>query len=161
MLTLVLGAMRSGKSQFLYHKALESHNAAFVRPKADTRAFLSRGVASVSQNLIVINEEADLSGYKNLFIDEIHLYAEEFIDEILELAWDKNIICAGLLYDYANKPFNIIGEIETHRVCQEIKVFYAICEQCGKKKAVYNIGDGSIGDNYLVLCGQCLDTLKH
>ena len=154
MLTLILGAMRSGKSKSLYAQALESKNAVFIRPKADTRPFISRAIKEVSSKIIVRDEHSDITAFGSIFVDEIHLCADSTITKLITLCKDRSIVCAGLNGDIHQRPFSQVSRLIPY--ADSITLLYAVCENCGKFSAKYSIGDGKIGDNYKVLCHNCL-----
>lgn len=154
MLTLILGAMRSGKSKSLYTQALESKNAVFIRPKADTRPFISRAIKELSPKLVIKDENSDMSVFSSIFVDEIHLCADSTITKLTTLCRDRLIVCAGLNGDIHQRPFPQVSRLIPY--ADSVVLLHAVCEECGECGAKYSIGDGRIGDNYRVLCHNCL-----
>lgn len=161
MITLILGPMRSGKSKYLYEQALMAGSSAvFIRPKKDTRNFLSRAVECVSSSLIIKNDDVDLIPYQHIFVDELHLCEDSFLDQVIFLgqSGQKDVVLAGLNGDYKQHVFPKIAQLMPY--ANRIVFLEAVCEECQANSAIYNVGDGKVGDAYRVLCGKCFQKTK-
>ena len=160
MINFFTGTMKSGKSAYLIEKALgyatKNAKVLYIRPKSDTRDFITRKNIHFETNKIVFgNEDTSFSGFKVIFIDEIHLFDLDFIKRVIENKNDKRFFLAGLTHDLDEKMFDYVGILFKH--ISEIKIMTAKCDICHSKNAFYHqrIGQEIVGDNYRVLCEEC------
>lgn len=161
MLNLILGTMKSGKSLRLLDEAFSlikksyPHKANFIiiRPSIDTRDFFTR-----SQNYkdFIFNfgdENTPLKNYEYILVDEVQFFDKKFIQKIIDLSFSKNIFVAGLKADVENKIWDNVARLIPY--ADDIIYPKAYCDLCGGSPACFHMGNGKIGNQYIVLCKKC------
>ena len=142
-LTLILGPVKSGKSFELinYFMSLEKKNVSFGLYQSSKNVrdekIWSRNGIEINAKKIDSLSEIEKENIEIVGIDEIHMFPVEdtrIIKDLLEKG--IKIIIAGLDTDYQGKMFPIVKmllELKPSRVEHK----KAICEICGKAKAIY------------------------
>ena len=167
MITLICGPMYSGKTTEMIRRLERAYYAKkkviVVRPKTDTRGFLSHSSKNVSwltqtyvSSLVTVNlDEFDYIG-----IDEgqFHKGLKEFCKKYSS----KNIIISALHATSECEMFDQIIDIIPY--CDKILKLNAVCTQCGSEHANYtyylagNKKDKvAVGgsESYTALCYSC------
>lgn len=165
MINLIIGSMKSGKSAKLLETAYklksslskkEQDKVIFIRPSCDTRNFITRKVIDFNhKDILYGNEYTDLKDFDYIFIDEVQFFKKKYIQSLIANRKKKaGIFCAGLNADIKHKVWGNIATLIPF--VSSIELLKANCDICGaKESAIYNIGDGKIGDNYKVVCPRC------
>ena len=152
--------MKSGKSALLLEVANDlsktkgqNEKLIFIRPSCDNRDFISRG-REPDIHLKFGDERTNLQDYDYIFIDEIQFFNKQYIQYLIGLENKKVLMLAGLNADIKHKVWENIATLIPF--VSSIELLKADCDICGaEKSAIYNIGDGKIGDNYKVVCPRC------
>ena len=142
MLTVIGGPMFSGKTTWLlnYEKILPKGTYKLFKPTVDTRyekhAYVSHdGVSIPALNLSVTDPHFPTLApeIKTILIDEVNFFDPSTLLPIIEeqLQQGRNIVAAGLLYDFAQNPFGATFPL-SQKADKYIELF-ARCDRCGKK----------------------------
>jgi len=172
MISLICGPMYCGKTTYLLHKLerayLAKKRVVLLRPKIDTRSFLSHSQKDTSwlKEVFVENlSDFDTSDVDVIGIDEsqFHHNLKEFCIKNMER---KEIILAGLVSTSECRIFEYISNILPY--CDEIIKLNAICTHCGSDFGNYTFYKGGektvdvlvgAGELYTVLCRGCYFSL--
>ncbi|MCR6590534.1 thymidine kinase [Campylobacter insulaenigrae] len=158
MITLILGPMRSGKSYRLLQEAEKLHiankNYVFIRPSCDDRGFISRSFESRLQ-LNIQNEDCDFKDYDYILFDEFQFFDEKIVQRVLESEAKKEFYLSSLNSDIHFKIWKNVAKVLPY--AEKIIKLHSICETCGCSHANFNIGNGKIGDDYKVVCKDCIE----
>ena len=151
MLSLILGTMKSGKSTKLLNlENSVNEDFALIAPSVSKREFFAR---NIENNLVVFDEKFDYSSFKIILIDEIQFFSKDYIREIIKKRNSHDFILAGLISNTQNKMWENVVKLFPY--ADKVELCYANCDKCGCKNAKYHIGNGFIGDDYLVVCERC------
>lgn len=168
MITLVCGPMFSGKTtevlRRLERASVANKNAVLLRPKIDTRDFLTHTQKEVSwlETQFVDLCDFDADEFDVVGIDEgqFHKGLKDFC-----LRWSTNfrkIIISALHSTSECEMFEPIIDIIPY--CEEIVKLNAVCTKCGSEYGNYTfyksggkIDKVAVGgpDSYTALCGEC------
>ncbi len=154
-LTLILGAMYSGKStELLKHR---TDNTLIINHKFDTRTTGVKthdGLEVEAQKCSVLPDLSETSSYDTVLIDEAQFFAS--LDGVEKLA--PNVVVAGLNGDYMQRPFGKILDL----IPKAAKVIFLTANcKCGKPasftKRLSGITDlVSVNSEYIPVCWECL-----
>lgn len=183
ILTLILGPMGSGKSNFLLEiikgKVIAGEEFLAITHKGNTR---DEGISSRSGISLEAQKTDNLeilyydSAHKTILIDEIHFFDTRAYDQInfakICNTDFRQIVVCGLENDYKGNEFPIITKLK--KIADNIIRLKGDCEWCGKKKStVKNIiiknnkmlkrGVPSVlaDDGKLKYCSVCKDCFDH
>lgn len=158
--TLIIGPMKSGKSEKLLEMIHNYHRTSLViKPATDTRdngKIVSRAT-DITHDAAMINENNEEEVYMliaaltcemvdTLFIDEVQFFSEGFVQEIINECAKNNvpIVASGLSHDFKGEWFPstllLVAEADT------IHELTAICELCGCDNATENILVNGLGE---------------
>lgn len=170
MITLVCGPMFGGKTNALLTYLERAHIAGkstiLLRPKTDTRMFLSH---SLTQSISWL-EERFVENLKNINIkkyDCVGIDEGQFMDYLPDFCrkyapTDKNIIISGLSASSECEMFDNI--VQSIPFCDKILKLNAVCVECGSEFGSYThytagwkkdkicVGDAK---SYSALCAKC------
>lgn len=161
MLKLILGTMKSGKSLRLLDEAFllikksypRKANFIIIRNSKDTREFFTRSSNYEDFIFHFGDEKTSLEPYDNIFIDEVQFFDKSYVNKIIKLSFSKDIFVAGLKADVKNKIWANVAKLIPY--ADDIIYPKAHCDKCGESPACFHLGNGKIGNDYLVLCKQC------
>ncbi len=165
MIHLILGSMKAGKSKMLLEEyaRLSAENPdksiVFVRSRRDKRDFITRDTSIDTSNIKLINDREKPIDSDIIFVDEAQFIEKPFVDFLLASRDTKTIIAAGLQSDICGRVWSNIARLLAHST--KLTLLLANCDSCGKEKSALNhIGDGKVGENYIVLCDSCFKKKK-
>ncbi|TLD93441.1 hypothetical protein LS74_001555 [Helicobacter magdeburgensis] len=165
MIHLILGSMKAGKSKMLLEEyaRLSAENPdksiVFVRSRRDKRDFITRDTSIDTSNIKLVNDREKPIDSDIILVDEAQFIEKPFIDFLLATRDKKTIIAAGLQSDVFGRMWGSISRLMAHST--KLTLLLAHCDVCGKENSALNhIGDGLVGDNYLVLCDECFKNKK-
>jgi len=146
MLTIVGGPMFSGKTTWLinYTENLTPGSYILYKPDIDTRygnntCVTHNGKSSPAMNLNT--KKLDFAKInktvKTILIDELNFFLpDQLIKAInIQLKQGRNIIGAGLLFDYNKQPFG--ATLPLSKIADRFIQLYAKCDRC-KKDAIHS-----------------------
>jgi thymidine kinase len=168
MITLIMGSMYSGKTtemlRVLERGRWAGKKIVLLRPKKDTRPFLSHSVKDISwlKELFVDLKAFEANEYDIVGIDEAQ-FAHGLKDFCLKYSSKKcKIVLSALHATSECEMFDPIIEIIPY--CEEIIKLNAVCTGCGSEQGNYTFFKGGaksekvvVGgtDKYTALCAEC------
>ena len=176
MLTVIGGPMFSGKTTWLlnYEKTLPKGTYELFKPDIDTRyavhAYVNHnGEQLPAHNIAITHPHFPVEKHiTTILLDELNFFnITTLLPAIQEqLHMGKDIVAAGLLYDFAHQPFG--ATIPLAKKADKFIELFAKCDRCGKKasesyrktKATEQIVLGA-QDIYGASCKRCWHILSH
>lgn len=148
----IIGTLYSGKStqliQDVERAALAKKHVLVIRPKLDSRDYLSRLIPSIDGVQIVkvehLSEIKEIKTYDHIFIDEFQFFDESAVDEVNEIAnYGVNVTIAALNANINQELFSSVAKLLPW--CEEIIKLHSICPECGNEYAhiVYRADGGT------------------
>lgn len=175
MITVVGGPMFSGKTTWLinYVKNLTPGSFVLCKPDIDTRFKKNACVTHHGTSFSAINlstKKVDFSHInkevKTILIDELNFFLASDLIKALQKQQKqgRNIIGAGLLFDYLKKPFG--ATLPLSKIADTFIQLYAICDGC-KKDAKHSYRKVRAKNQFLLgametygaCCEECWETL--
>lgn len=175
MLTIVGGPMFSGKTTWLinYVKKLTPGSFVLCKPDIDTRFKKNACVTHHGTSFPAINlntKKLDFShidkNVKIILIDELNFFPADQLIKALrkQLKQGRNIIGAGLLFDYQKKPFG--ATLPLSKIADTFIQLYSRCDGCSKDamntyRKVKDKKQFLLGamESYGACCEECWGTL--
>ena len=166
MITLVIGAMMSGKSTEMLRRLERSYIAkkstVLLRPKLDNRGFLTHSLKEVPWLETYFTDLADFdaSQYDVIGIDEGQFH--NGLKEFCLKHRDKQIIISALHATSECEMFEPVIEVLPY--CEKIIKLNAVCSKCGNEYGNYSYylaGDKTekvaVGgsESYTAYCREC------
>lgn len=176
MLTIVGGPMFSGKTTWLinYISHLTYGSFILMKPKIDTRYNKNACVTHSGVSLPAINLDVKKPNFptfgreiKTILIDELNFFSSQKLMPIFitQQKLGRNIIGAGLLYDYKKNSFG--ATLPLSKKAHTFIQLYAQCDLCKKdanhsyrkvaEKSQFLLG---AKETYGACCGKCWDELN-
>jgi len=142
MLTVIGGPMFSGKTTWLLEKEKVLPNGSYelFKPNIDTRYAVHEFVNHDGERIPARNLSTTSPHFpqfspeiKTILIDELNFFDETIILPVIkgQLKAGRNVFAAGLLYDFAQKPFG--ATLPLSKKADKFIELFAICDRCGKK----------------------------
>jgi len=168
MVELILGSMKSGKSKTLLDRLDRATytrrgrvrpRACLVRPKTDTREFVSRKSEGIKYDLLVLDgklvvdpdNSKRLREYDVICIDEAQFFPDlAFALFYLSHMCGKTIYAACLQGDRNMKSWAAVSD--SIPVADRITQIQAVCEFCGdESKSTFTYYDGPHSDDQVII----------
>jgi thymidine kinase len=182
MLTVIAGPMFSGKTGKLVAMievfTRMGHHVLTVKPKVDNRYGGKDEIHShdhKAANALVIAGESEefilnkilSTGADKVIFDEVQFFNKEKIKNVITKLKRKGIhvIAAGLLYDYARRPFGATPDLLG--LADEHLELMSVCQKCGSvARHTERVGGGKgqvvvgAADKYIASCERCHKIFK-
>ncbi len=176
MLTLIGGPMFSGKTTWLldHVKELPSGSFQLFKPNIDVRYGDDELVTHNGERLPARNLSTKKPIFpklgpeiKTLLIDELNFFqAETLLPALREQeAAGRQIVAAGLLYDFMKQPFG--ATLPLSKVADHFEQLFARCDRCGKPaehsyRKTQETDQVVLGakDKYGACCSECWTVLS-
>lgn len=176
MLTVVGGPMFSGKTTWLitYAATLKAGTFVLFKPDIDTRygkdiCMSHDGKTYPAKNMNARNPVFPRLSrkIKTILIDEVNFFSPDLITEAIQkkIKKGKDIVVAGLLYDYRKQIFG--AAVELSKKADRFIQLYAKCDMCKRravnsyrkvgKKSQFLLGGG---ESYGACCDDCYHLLQ-
>jgi len=167
---IIGGPMFSGKTSWLIHYAQQLPSESFVlyKPNIDIRYHKDECVTHNGKSFPAINlniNKIDFSHISNkvktILIDELNLFSSNKLLKaiMLQKTLGRNIIGAGIIYDYRKKSFG--STLVLSKIADTFIQLYAKCDGCNKK-AIHSYRKVAIKKQFLLggkeTYGACCDT---
>lgn len=142
-MTLLIGTMGGGKSDFLtqkYEQLQSDHKMLAITAKQNHHGRFISSRSGREVPAIFIDEVDSIDDYEYIFIDEVMLFDDQemlLLNQLLQKTDHQSVYLASLNVDWQGNEFPIVTRFK--EIAQEVIEIYPTCELCGVKNANHHL----------------------